>query len=32
MPQGGWTETIALVDRNFSDLLNDYKWAIESCR
>ncbi|MFE2106578.1 hypothetical protein ACFXAF_12020 [Kitasatospora sp. NPDC059463] len=31
MPQGGWTETVALVDRTISDVLNDYKWAVETC-
>ncbi|MGW6418536.1 hypothetical protein [Streptomyces sp. NPDC055055] len=32
MPQGGWTETVALVDRSIGELLNDYKRAVETCR
>ncbi|MFC9325116.1 hypothetical protein [Kitasatospora sp. NPDC057015] len=32
MPQGGWTETVALVDRSIANLLNDFTTAVDSCR
>lgn len=30
MPQGGWTETVALIDRAADVLLHDYQWAVEA--
>ncbi|MFB9249958.1 hypothetical protein ACFFWE_17065 [Sphaerisporangium melleum] len=30
MPQGGWTETVALVDRDLGHLREDYSWALEA--
>ncbi|MER7702458.1 hypothetical protein ABTX81_06115 [Kitasatospora sp. NPDC097605] len=32
MPQGGWTETVALVDRGMDELMNDFTWTVETCR
>ncbi|CAM5397606.1 hypothetical protein BOQ63_025875 [Streptomyces viridifaciens] len=32
MPQGGWTETVALVDRGMAELVKDFEWAVGLCR